>query len=167
MQIGLWLLPQGLAQQSVTRASSYRAGCAGHGDSRDSPALLLGSAWLALSECPGLLWLLALVCTAGIAVWPPAGRDAFPSSKQALWRSLESTSQSGAEQRRCPWLGCAHLWLELRTQCPCSGGGPACRRVLLMSQGTGFCRRVLPRAPSTGRRQQGSFICLSGISSGC
>lgn len=83
---------------------------------------------------------------------------------------LGSTSRSGAELGRCPWLDVHTCGWSCWPQCPCTGWGPPGvppRRELLISQFPRFCSRVLPRAPSAGRRQQGSFICLSEMSSHC
>lgn len=79
--------------------------------------------------------------------------DAFPSYKQALWRRFVWKAPPEEEQSRGDALG----W-DVHTcgcscwaQCPCSGSGPSGRRGLLISQGTCFCSRVLPRAPSAGQ----------------
>lgn len=151
------------ARQHPLTALAECLGCAGDGDDGDSPALLQppGSPSLALSKRPELLWAVSTSLQR---------RDCCPASS---WQEMLSQAAgkrcgeglsgkhlprwSRAEERSLVGM-CTPVAGAGGAQCPCSDQGPSCRRVLLICQGTYFCRRVLLRAPSTGRRQQSSFI---------
>lgn len=98
----------------------------------------------------------------GMVVHPPAGRQRSPELQPSVVEKicLESTSRNAARAGdEMPLAGdaqtCGQSWWQQHLSAVTEGPRG---RVLLISQGTCFCRGAIPRDLGTGSGQQGSFI---------